>query len=247
MGIKFREDEDLALLQYCKEEDLRILCRYLTHDKDGEERMAGELLKDGNFIRYNGYDDQCIRCWQLIAAELQLYGGDSIVNAFRGYGVLYKEILCDVCGKLKVDFKKDEKTYEIENHLLEKMVADSWEKMTPDQQKSLLDEIGIDPGLSATAGLAALQAAIRLGGFASYQIALVVANTVAKAIIGRGLTLAANAGLARSLAIFAGPIGWVITALLTVPLLSGPAYRVTVPSVIQVAYMRRALAERNRF
>jgi uncharacterized protein YaaW (UPF0174 family) len=170
MGIKYRDDEDLAFFQYCKEEDLKVLCGYLTHDKDGERRIAGELLKNERFTSLNGHPDQCIRSWQLIAAELQLFGSDSIVNIFRGYGILYKELLCDVCGRLKVDFKKEDKTYEIENHLLEKMVTEFWEKMTPDQKKSILEETGIDSSLSAVAGLAALIAAIRLGGYASYQL-----------------------------------------------------------------------------
>ena len=88
MGIKYRDDEDLAFLQYCNEEDLKILCRYLTHDKNGEERVAGELVKDERFTRLNGHPDQYIRSWQLIAAELQLFGGDSLVNILRGYGSL---------------------------------------------------------------------------------------------------------------------------------------------------------------
>ncbi len=75
----------------------------------------------------------------------------------------------------------------------------------------------------------------------SYQVAMIVANAVAKALLGRGLTLAANAGLARAIGVFAGPIGIAITVLLTIPAISGPAFRVTLPAVVQIAAMRQQM------
>ena len=84
----------------------------------------------------------------------------------------------------------------------------------------------------------ALQVAIRNSGFVAYQIAVIVANAVAKMLLGRGLALATNAMLTRAVSIFAGPIGWILTGLWTFADLAGPAYRVTIPSVIYVAYMR---------
>ena len=79
----------------------------------------------------------------------------------------------------------------------------------------------------------------------SYQVAMIVANAVAKALLGRGLALAANAGLARMIGIFAGPVGIAITALLTIPAISGPAFRVTLPAVVQIAAMRQQLLKKE--
>jgi len=73
----------------------------------------------------------------------------------------------------------------------------------------------------------------------SYKIAVIVANTIANIILGRGLSLAANATLTRTISIFAGPIGWLITGALTAVDIAGPAYRVTIPAVIQVAFLRQ--------
>ena len=87
--------------------------------------------------------------------------------------------------------------------------------------------------------LAAIQGAIAMGGFSAFKIAVIVANAVAKQIIGRGLTFAANASLSKAIGIFSGPIGWAITALWTVIDIAGPAYRVTIPCIIQVAYMKK--------
>ena len=78
--------------------------------------------------------------------------------------------------------------------------------------------------------------AIREGGFACYKWLVVVANAL---LTGRGLTIAANAALTKWLSVLAGPIGWAVTALWTVIDIAGPAYRVTIPAVIQIAYMRQ--------
>lgn len=91
----------------------------------------------------------------------------------------------------------------------------------------------------------ALQIAIRQSGFMAYKIALIVANAIAKAILGRGLSLAANAGIARTIGIFAGPIGWLITGLWVAVDIAGPAYRVTIPTVIQVAFLRQVCLNRS--
>ncbi len=47
-----------------------------------------------------------------------------------------------------------------------------------------------------------LQSLIKIGGFKSYQIAVIVANQVMKVLLGRGLSLAANATLTRALSSF---------------------------------------------
>ena len=78
-----------------------------------------------------------------------------------------------------------------------------------------------------------------MGGFKSYQLTLIIANAIMKALFGRGLTLVANSTLTRIMAILTGSIGWAITALWTMIDIAGPAYRVTIPAVIQVAYLRK--------
>ena len=83
------------------------------------------------------------------------------------------------------------------------------------------------------------QAAIAAGGFLPYQLAVVVANSMATVVIGHGLSFAGNALLTKSISVFAGPVGWAISAfLITNSLFAGPAYRVTVPAVIHISYLR---------
>ncbi len=50
-------------------------------------------------------------------------------------------------------------------------------------------------------------------------------NVIAKAILGRGLSLAVNANIARGLSVLVGPIGIILTALWSVYDIAGPTYR----------------------
>jgi len=238
MANQYRDDKDLELLRYAEQDMLSILVKYLTEDKDGSKRLTERLTTNEDFQQSEG---NYKKVWQLIAAELQHFGGDTFVNLVRGQGVNYREILIDVCNKLDVEFNKNSKTVEIEKAMLAKLIADSWENMTKEQQEELMSQLNIDATLSAAAALHAILTSIRMGGFMSYKVAVIVANSVAKALLGRGLTIAGNAALTRTLGLLTGPIGWAITALITVPAISGPAFRVTLPCVIQIAAMRQMM------
>jgi len=65
---------------------------------------------------------------------------------------------------------------------------------------------------------------------------------MARQVVGKGLTLVANRTLTRAISVVAGPIGWAVSAIWTAFDLASPAYRVTVPCVIQIAYMRQKLS-----
>ena len=91
------------------------------------------------------------------------------------------------------------------------------------------------------AAIATLMTAWKAGGFQSYILLVSVVNAVMKFLIGRGLSLAANAAMTRMASIMLGPVGWVLTALWTLLDIAGPAYRVTVPAVIQLSYIRQSV------
>lgn len=153
----------------------------------------------------------------------------------------YKEIVCDVAKKLNVNFNKEQKTSLIEERILEKVLIDTWDKMSEAEKQELAniakDKYGnID---IKAEGTATLLAAFRAGGFYSYQLTLIIINTISKMVLGRGLSLATNAGIARALGILSGPLGMTLTALWTIIDLAGPAYRVTIPCVILIAGFRK--------
>lgn len=241
MAYKF--DEDLEFLRELKSSDLNEFVEILK-GKDGDGRMTEELSAKDDFKKF--YPDHQ-RYIELICEELQLFGGNTIANIFRGHGLLYKEILCDVCDKLKVNYNKSQNTQTIEQGLFMKILSDSLDKMSEEDLKNISSDLGLKTAnFTSQAVMGALQIAIKQSGFMAYKIALIVANAIAKAILGRGLVLATNVGIVRTVSIFAGPIGWLITGVWTAADIAGPAYRVTIPAVIQVAFLRQVYLNRGK-
>ena len=234
--MAYRYDPDLEFLKNCENEDLRILVDYLTKDKDGESRWTESLTYSEPYKQY--YPHNISAMFPSIAEELQRFGGDSIANLFRGGGVLYREILIDVAKAAKVNFNKDSSTERIEELYLQKIMEDAIEKMSPNQLKEFIEEFGgesiIGVGtISTRAAHEVLKYIIKGSGLK--------ANSVAKQLLGRGLTLATNTAITRGLhVVFAwlGPVMWAITAIWTIKDITAPAFRVTTPCVIQIIYMR---------
>lgn len=242
--MAYRNDNDLRFLKNVSSSDLDILVEVLIKDKDGSARFTEELTMHD---RYKSHYPNHNQYWNLIAAEIQCFGANSFATILRGgEGVVYKEVLTDACDKMKVNYNKTASVETIEMNLLMKILTDSMENMEPEELKKIVEDLGLNTtNYTAQAVTAALQGAIKFSGFAAYQVALIVANAVAKALLGHGLKLATNAALTRSMAIFAGPIGWALTGLWALMDIAGPAYRVTIPVVIQVAFLRAKLKYGN--
>lgn len=246
---KLPNDYELDFLKNCTQEELEPLVGAIlgTDDKgniDRSGRFSSELDKKPTFTTHfpdhTKYVDEIIE-------EIQKYGGNSIANAVRGMGVSYHEVLCDVAKKMKVNFNAAQTTQIIEDHLLAKVLEDAWEKMSEDDRKKLIDEAGNVFGAKVGGiGAGVLIQIIRAGGFKSYQIALIVANAIAKAILGRGLTFAGNIYVTRLLAVLAGPVGWIITGVWTAFDFASQAYRVTIPACIYIAALRK-MKENEKF
>ncbi|PDX42423.1 hypothetical protein BB474_00530 [Helicobacter pylori] len=227
----------MEFLKRLSSNDLKDLFDALVYDKDGEKRFTEGLTLSEEYKRHgNDYAQYAER----IAEELQCYGGNSFMNFFRDEGVLYKEILCDACDHLKVNYNEKSPTSLIEQNMLSGILQKSLEKMSDEEIRELCDELGVKNTnkLGKQALSTAALTLFRMGGFKSYQLALIVANAVIKAIFQRGLSLGANAALTRGLSILTGPVGWIITGVWTAIDIVGPAYRVTIPACILVATLR---------
>lgn len=235
--MAYREDADLAFLAKCNDEELDTLVAILTTDKNGEIRYTESLT---NKDTYKSFHPKHSKYWQEIAEELQTYGANTLASMFRGgKGVAYEKVLAAVCKKIKVNHPKNASVESMERNLLMKLFEDSVERMSTDELKALTEELDIKTkDFTAHAVTAAIQTLIRTNGLLYYKLALIIANSVAKAVIGRGLTLVGNQAIVRSISKFAGPIGWALTAAWTITDIAGPAYRVTIPAVVQVACLR---------
>jgi len=233
-----REDKDLEFLNKCDDKDLETLVHILVYDKDGKKRKSeclstSESYKQ-SFPKHGRYCDEII-------SEIQCYGGNTIANTFRGgKGVTYREILEDVCAKYKVKYESTLSTIAVEDLLLMSIFESSLDNMGDKERKELLENFNKKTtDLSTSAIMSILQVSIRSSGFASYRLSAVVVNAVLKTLTGKGLSFVANQTVMRGISIMSGPIGWSITAGWTAIELAGPAYRVTVPAVMEIIYLRR--------
>lgn len=184
-----------------------------------------------------------------IATHLRKMGSNDIATLFRGGdGVSYEEIVVDVGEKLKVKAVNANKSVaENEEAILMKLFEDALAKMSDDEKRALFQSMGIkeyDIPLAATGTFIVQQLLRHYGGFAVYRVSLIVANMVSRALLGSGLSFAANATLTRTIGTMLGPIGWIATGLWLAVDIAGPAFRKTVPAVIHIAMLRQMLQRR---
>ncbi|MCQ2904343.1 DUF3944 domain-containing protein [Helicobacter pylori] len=168
--MAYRHDEDLEFLKRLSSNDLKDLFDALVYDEDGTLRMNEELTNSTEYKRY-GHD--YAKYPERIAEELQHYGGNSFMNFFRDEGALYKEILCDACDHLKVNYHEESPTSLIEQNMLSKLLKDSLEKMSGREIKELCNELGmpnIDKMIAENKQvlIASTLTLFQTGGFHSY-------------------------------------------------------------------------------
>lgn len=248
----------INVLQYAEDEDLSILADYVTDSGKGRLTLDSAVCKqlhEARTLNCFSFDDRT-----LLSREILAFGGNTLSNAYRGIrtgiasGSLldkilpdanaqlpYVEVVKDVASHMGVKLPKEASVVDAETLLLQHMLQSAFEKMTPAERDEVLSELGSSVsgiGASATAGLLT---AAKMGGFKTFQIATIVANSLAKLILGRGLPFKVVGLLMKSLKVAMGPIGWVVTGAWAVADMAAPAYRVTVPVVVQVAYIRQKL------
>lgn len=106
-----------------------------------QTRLSSVLMRNELFKSMEGHPEQHRRNWQLIAGELQHFGGDSIANKLRGHGKLYRAILLDVSKRLKLKADKEMSTFEIEQQLLEQFLRNTWKKMDEVHKQEFLHAV----------------------------------------------------------------------------------------------------------
>ena len=225
-------DKDLLFLAECRNDDLQTLADYLVYDpKDKKKRFNESLSKTRSYHIYYPHAMQKIVIE--ISNELSYYGSNDIAYFVRGIfgkqkGVSYREILEDVCDKLKVNYNKTTSTELVEQYLLQKVLADAVEKMSPEE----VDILCADFGLKGKQDMAHIFA---LGSPIYYRAIILLVQALVKRM---GLAAAGYFVGGRLLALLAGPVGLILTGLWAAADIVGPAYRVTIPCVILIAYMR---------
>ncbi len=237
-------DADLAsVLLDADVDDMHVLIDHITDKGEGRISLAASTCAMLVRARKEGAIDETARA--LVAEELSRFGGNSLMNLFRGGGgVSYREIARDVADHLKASHRADSDVAGLETAILEKLTEQSLSKMSEDDKVDFFKQFGmryaVGSGAAASAGLVA---SIVASNTAGYQLSAMIANGVVRALLGRGLGF--GLGSATGGAALVGPVAVALSVIWGLYGLTSPAYRITVPCVVHVAYMRRKQAIAN--
>ncbi len=235
-------DRNLFFLSRASNEDLLVLCDIVTKENDGSLRATETLSSTYPYNMY--YPDNINRMLPELIHELRLFGGNSVLNFFRGEGPDYSEILHDVAKKCKVPFNHftDEDEH-VERMLLGKLVKDALNGVPDDELRKIIQELDLPVSSfnrrSAILDLEKLWNSGRLEGF---LLMASVTTAVLSRLTGLSINIMVSGmTLAGMTSIMLGPIGLILSSLYCIIDLAGPACRVTIPAVIQIAYIRQKM------
>lgn len=234
-----RPDFDLQFLQFCENEDLRILCDILMYDNNGNIRISEGISNSDEYLV--SYPDNMTGMWKELASEIQKFGGNSILNVFRnGRGPSYEKVVYDVCKRMSVhDIDKHDTAEEMEQKLLVSISKNAIGRMDEDKIRSIMEECHVVGYDYTRAGLIAAIMALQI---VDHRLFIIVINSVMRLacqnLVERGVMMFGMWVPSRGIGVLCGPVGWALMCGWTAWELMGPAYRVTIPAVIQVAYMR---------
>ena len=254
--MAYRNDSDLEFLGNVSSEDLDPLVQILIDKGKLIPGINTETLTVPGVntetltgkSEYKKHNPDHHAYWELIAEEIQLFGANTIASLARGIigegvlrqGVLYREILTDVCDREKVNYNKRSSVHTIEENLLMKVLVSNLDEMSPEELEEICREFKIKPArYTGEAVFIAIQAALRLGKFRTYQLLLIGANKAARKALGHGLSFAANKAATKGLSVALKSIAPIITTGWLISDVASPATRVTRPVVIMIAVLRR--------
>jgi len=231
-----------TVLNVADVEDLCILVDYITDNGNGRIALDGDVNKKLSGCNKHKIFIQADR--DLIAQEILLFGGNTISNIYRNLfsnnaTISYTELVQDVAKKVNAQFLGSEPLQNIERAILMRIFMQAFEKMPETERKPVLDELGIARISALRSNSRNMLAGVAADTDTSLYIATMVACAVSTQMGGRGVLSGVTYVGSRGAAALLGPIGLTAAALWTLTDISSPAYRVTLPCVVQVAYMRQ--------
>ena len=172
--------------------------------------------------------------------EIRLDGSNTITSLFRGWeGVDYDEIVRDVASKMDVPYADTEDERKIETRLLEKLIEKYLKNASPEERENVKEILG-----EAGEEYMGNPRHLLEGGLLGFLISNVGRQVTAQIVERIVLYIMARQGVkqagkaAAQIAGFAVPILNIVLATWTVIDVAGPAFRKTVPTVLEVALYR---------
>ncbi|RRV45800.1 hypothetical protein [Pseudomonas sp. p106] len=200
------------LLSGASSDDLNVLADLITDN--GKGRVALDSKIKASIVTHRSKGTlQAIP--EILDSEIRAFGSNSIANMFRSSSVEYTELATDVAKKLDGKPTAFHDVFDVEDMVMRLAISKYSEVKSFSDYAAMLAQVSqVVRLLVSTAGT--------IGGFAASG----GAATIAGLIGGRLVTLAAP------------PLA-VAAAGATIFQAASPAFRITVPAVLQVAKIRR--------
>lgn len=227
--------DDLAFLAKASNDDLLVLCDIVTKERDGSFRITETLSETRAYRRY--YPTDIRKMLPELLHEFRLFGGNSVLNFFRGEGPEYFEILCDVASKCKVSSYRNAGCSEtVEELLLGKIVREAFGKLPDEKLSQLMQEVGAGVRrFSRRSGIMSLERRCKDGSPQGFMLLTYVVSVAMSQFSERNIEIPSGVALLPPTAIMLGPLS-LLVGLVSI---AGPAYSVTVPGVLYIAYLRQ--------
>lgn len=234
------DDELLALLQRADPGDIHVLVDFLTDKGKGRLALSANVrnaLESAKQAQHYTRDELI-----LLIRELQLFGGNTLANLVRRKGVLYPEIVRDVLRHAG-GTPADDDIAALELQVLEQLVSKRWAAMNEKERAEFVATYcGSDD--SSKRGLDTVLANMRLNAENAARLATAAAAAIGSLFAEGAFAAGATTLLGRAAGIALGPIGIGLGGTAGVYAATKEAYRVTLPCVVQIAYIRQKDAAR---
>ncbi|GEM_PF-1715237 len=223
MKLNYKYDEGLEFIQFCSNEELNFLVELYRSEAKRTESLTSQT-------EYKRYSPNHHRYWKLIVAELQYFGGNTVSNTARGYGVLYKQILCDVCSKELISYDKNADVSQIEKVLIFEYINKSIEHMDLSEYQTFKENFNFTQVNRIDVINEIRKRILNDKEFFKNIISILIVSLgklIFKDIVKSVLPFIVNKTAALPVSI-----------ALNLKAISDPAFRITLPSVIYISYLR---------
>ena len=232
-----RDEHLTPVLAACSEAELALLIEFLGRPPSG-------LLWLDRRVRAPGYGhDERVAA---VVEEIIRCGNHSVAGRIGGGSPSYVQLVCDALHELELTEAPAPGVLELELRVVRFVLDTEFERLAPELQEQMLAGFfaggffvgglrGYDP---MNPFLTRVDAEHRVLG--AGKLARTMRKIGVQQIGKRARSYAIKAALRVVLRSFAGPVQWALTAWDWL----GPAYRLTVPVICYVAFLRHAQAVR---
>jgi uncharacterized protein YaaW (UPF0174 family) len=226
-----RDEHLTPLLLASSEDELALLIEFLGRPPSGllwlDRRVRDPAASHAERV-------------EAVVAEVLRCGSHSIGGRIGGGKRAYLQILCDVLRELELPDTPAQGLASLELRVVRYVLDTEFERLTPERQDALLEHFFA--GEFFAAGLRGYDALhplmTRLGPdrrqLSAGKIGRAVRRAGGRELRRRARSMATRAALKLVIRGFAAPVVWAMTAWDWL----GPAYRLTVPVICYVAYLR---------